>query len=108
MEEKTRTRGAYDAAVESLAKFCEEEAGMEAEILTDRYPFRVRYTPSGQVTIDGEAAKGEITVSVGLTTVVSSCIVFTMPAKTIKKLAALAEKVGDIYYQMFREEAGRC
>ena len=102
----------YDAAVKALNKFCEEQTDLEVVILDDEYPIRVQFLPSTQLTMFSEAnvdESGEVndlTVTVGLNSAVRSTLKFKMDAKLLKKLIKLAENVGNLYYQAYREQEG--
>ena len=102
----------YEAAVEQLLKYCDENTELTPVIIDEAYPFCVQFIPNPQQTIFGNEnvdENGEIndmTVTVGLTTTVKSTLKFKMDSKQLKKLIKLAESTGRIYYQAFREEAG--
>ena len=102
----------YEAAVEALHKYCDKETDLSAVILDEVYPFRVQFLPDLQQTIfgnenvDEDGVINDLTVTVGLTTTVKSTLKFKMDSKQLKKLIKLAETVGNLYYQAFREEAG--
>lgn len=102
----------YDAAVKALKKFCEDHTDLEPYILDDEYPIRVQFLPSSQMTlfgnenIDENGEVNDLTVTVGLSSAVRSTLKFKMDSKLLKKLIKLAENVGTIYYQAFREQDG--
>lgn len=102
----------YEAAVESLQKFCEKETEVMPNILDDGYPVRVQFIPKPQLSVFGNENVDEngefndLTVTVGLTTAVKSTLKFKMDSKLLKKLIKLAETVGSLYYHAFREEQG--
>ena len=102
----------YDAAVKALKKFCDEHTRLEPCILDDEYPIRVQFVPSSQLSlfgdenIDENGEVNDLTVTVGLTTTVKSTLKFKMDSTLLKKLIKISEKVGRLYYQAFREEAG--
>lgn len=106
-----RARRAYDSAVDDLRKFCEDNTELSVLILDDHYPIRVQFIPEAQTSlfgnenIDETGEVNDLTVTVGLSTSVTSSLKFKMPAKLLKKLIRLAEKVGTIYYHAFREAA---
>ena len=108
----TPAQSHYEMAVSDLHKYCEKETDLMAVILDEVYPFRVQFIPDSQYAIFGEAnvdENGEIndlTVTVGLTTTVKSTLKFKMDSKQLKKLIKLAETLGHLYYQAFREAAG--
>lgn len=108
----TPAQSQYEAAVNDLKKFCEDNTDLEAYILDGDYPIRVQFIPKPQLTIfgnDNVDEYGEIndlTVTVGLSTSVKSTLKFKMDAKLLKKLIKMAEKVGSIYYLAFRETEG--
>ena len=56
--------------------------------------------------VDENGEINDLTVTVGLSTTVKSTLKFKMDSKLLKKLIKLAEKVGTLYYQAFRESAG--
>ena len=109
---KNDAQKCYDQAVELLHKYCEKETDLAAVILDEVYPFRVQFLPDPQqaffgnenVSEDGEI--NDLTVTVGLTTTVKSTLKFKMDSKQLKKLIKLAEALGHLYYQAFREAAG--
>lgn len=102
----------YDAAVKDLKKFCEDQTDLEAYILDDEYPIRVQFLPSSQMTlfgnenVDENGEVNDLTVTVGLSSAVRSTPKFKMDSKLLKKLIKLAENVGRLYYQAFREQEG--
>lgn len=102
----------YDAAVKDLKKFCEDQTDLEAYILDDEYPIRVQFLPSSQMTlfgnenVDENGEVNDLTVTVGLSSAVRSTLKFKMDSKLLKKLIKLAENVGRLYYQAFREQEG--
>ena len=102
----------YDAAVKALNKFCEKHTDLEALILDDEYPIRVQFLPNSQISLFGEDnidENGEVNaliVTVGLTSSVRSTLKFKMDSKLLKKLIKLAEQVGHLYYQAYREQNG--
>ena len=102
----------YEAAVEALGKYCEDNTRLVPTILDEEYPFRVRFIPAPQLSmfdVENVNENGEVndlTVTVGLTTTVKSTLRFKMDSKQLKKIIKLAENVGTLYYQAFREEAG--
>ena len=102
----------YMSAVEKLNKYCEESTDLTAVILDETYPFRIQFIPKAQQTlfgydnVDENGEVNDLTVTVGLTTTVKSTLKFKMDSKQLKKLIKLAETVGNLYYQAFREEAG--
>jgi len=102
----------YDAAVKALKKFCDDHTDLEAYILDDDYPIRVQFLPSSQMRLFGEdnvdenGEVNDLTVTVGLSSAVKSTLKFKMDSKLLKKLIKLAENVGTLYYQAFREQEG--
>lgn len=102
----------YEATVDALHKYCEKETDFTAVIVDEVYPFQVQFIPNVQFSIFGDDnvdENGEIndlTVTVGLTTTVKSTLKFKMDSKQLKKLIKLAESLGTIYYQAYREAAG--
>ena len=102
----------YDAAVKALNKFCDDHTDLVPYILDDEYPIRVQFLPDPQQTIFGNEnvdENGEIndlTITIGLTSGVKSTLKFKMDSKLLKKLIKLAENVGNLYYQAYREQQG--
>lgn len=111
-KQQTPAQTMYEAAVESLQKFCEKETEVMPNILDDGYPVRVQFIPKPQLSVFGNENVDEngefndLTVTVGLTTDVKSTLKFKMDSKLLKKLIKLAETVGSLYYHAFREEQG--
>lgn len=112
---KNEAQKHYEEAVELLCKYCDKETDLIAEILANEYPFRVKFSPDYQLSIfdervDTETGEikdpGELTITVGMTTAVKSTLKFKMDSKQLKKIMRLAEVVGNLYYQAFREQAG--
>ena len=112
MKKNNEAQTCYEAAVDALHKYCEKETDLSAVILDEEYPFRVQFLPDMQQTIfgnenvDEDGVINDLTVTVGLTTTVKSTLRFKMDSKQLKKLIKLAEAVGNMYYQAYREEAG--
>ena len=102
----------YESAIDELRKYCEKETDLAVVILDQKYPFRVQFIQDPQQTffgyenVDENGEINDMTVTVGLTTTVKSTLKFQMESKELKKLIKLAEKLGDLYYHAFREEAG--
>lgn len=102
----------YEAAVKALNKFCEEQTDLVAYILDDTYPIRVQFIPIPQFrlfsedNVDENGAVNDLTVAVGLSVAVRSTLKFKMDSKLLKKLIKLAENVGNLYYQAYREQQG--
>lgn len=103
----------YEAAVQSLQKFCEKHTDLTPHIKDKTYPYSVTFIPDSQISMfeddnintdTGEV--GELTVTVGLSTTVKSTLRFRMESSLFKKLIKLAEQVGELYYHAFREEHG--
>lgn len=111
-KQQTPAQTMYEAAVESLQKFCEKETEVMPNILDDGYPVRVQFIPKPQLSVFGNENVDEngefndLTVTVGLSTAVKSTLKFKMDSKLLKKLIKLAETVGSLYYHAFREEQG--
>ena len=109
-KQQTPAQTTYEAAVDSLQKFCEKETELIPSILDDGYPIHVQFIPKPQLTvfgnenIDENGEVNDLTVTVGLTTSVKSTLKFKMDSKLLKKLIKLAEMVGSLYYHAFREE----
>ncbi len=101
-----RAQLTYEAAAEALLKFVETYTDMGAEILTEKYPFSVHFTPNEQITMfDTEGELNDLTVTVGISTSVKSNLKFKMDAGLLKKLIRLSEKAGSLYYIAYREGA---
>lgn len=109
---KNEAQSYYETAVSDLHKYCDKQTDLIAVILDETYPFRVQFLPDPQQTIFGNEnvdENGEIndlTVTVGLTTTVKSTLKFKMDSKQLKKLIKLAEAIGILYYQAYREQQG--
>ena len=101
----------YEAAVSDLEKYCERETDLYPIILCESYPFRVQFVPApqesmfGNMNIDENGEVNDMTVTVGLSVTVKSTLKFKMDSKKLRKLIKLAEALGHLYYQAFREEA---
>lgn len=110
--DKNVAKTEYDKAVNALKKFCEDHTDLDALILDDEYPIRVQFNPSTQLSLFNEGnidENGEVNalvVTVGLTSAVRSTLKFKMDSKLLKKLIKLAEQVGHLYYQAYREQQG--
>ena len=111
-KQQTPAQTMYEAAVDSLQKFCEKETELLPRILDDGYPIHVQFIPKPQLSvfgnenIDENGEVNDLTVTVGLSTDVKSTLKFKMDSKLLKKLIKLAETVGSLYYHAFREEQG--
>lgn len=109
---KQAAQANYEAAVDALKKYCEDHTDLDVYILDESYPLRVQFIPTAQLNlfgnenIDENGEINDLTVTVGLSTSVKSTLKFKMDAKLLKKLIKLAETVGTIYYQAFRETEG--
>lgn len=110
---ETPAQTTYEAAVQSLYKFCEKQTDLTPHIKDKTYPFSVTFIPDSQISMfeDGNinadtGEVGELTVTVGLSTTVKSTLKFRMESSLFKKLIKLAEQVGGLYYHAFREEQG--
>ena len=110
---ETPAQTTYEAAVQSLHKFCEKQTDLTPHIKDKTYPYSVTFIPDSQISMfeddnintdTGEV--GELTVTVGLSTTVKSTLKFRMESSLFKKLIKLAEQVGELYYHSFREEHG--
>lgn len=98
----------YMASIEALRSFSEEEAGLEVEIFTDKYPIRCVFTPSmnaRQVTLDTEPDEneGKLVISLGLKTEIENSLQFSIEASVLKKLLRISEKLSYLYYHSFCE-----
>ena len=102
----------YRQAEKALRKFCDENTDLELHVLDGQYPISLQFVPTSQLNlvgnenIDENGEVNDLTVTVGLTTTVKSTLKFKMDSKFLKKLIKLAETVGQLYYQAFREEQG--
>lgn len=109
---KNAAKTEYDAAVKALNKFCKDQTDLEAYILDATYPIRVQFLPTSQISlfsednVDENGEVNDLTVTVGLSTCVKSTLKFKMDSKLLKKLIKLAENVGNLYYQAYREQQG--
>ena len=107
---KNAAKTEYDAAVKALNKFCKDQTDLEAYILDNEYPIRVQFLPTSQISlfsednVDENGEVNDLTVTVGLSTCVKSTLKFKMDSKLLKKLIKLAENVGNLYYQAYREQ----
>lgn len=110
-QKKNQAQSEYEAAVNAMKKFCEDNTELDVIIQDERYPIRVKFLPSAQLNffgnenIDENGEINSLTVTVGLSTSVRSTLRFKMNAKLLKKLIKMAENVGAIYYHAFREAA---
>lgn len=101
----------YEAAVADLENYCERECELVPDVRCDSYPFRVSFLPSPQMSLfdDGNVDENgeicEMIVTVGLAVTVKSTLEFKMESGKLRKLIRLAEKLGHLYYQAFREAA---
>ena len=105
-------QASYEIAVEKLTNFCYENTDLTAVILEKEYPFRVQFMPEDQLSlfgnenVDENGEVNDMTVEVGLTTTVKNTLKFKMDSALLKKLIKMAETVGTLYYQAYREAAG--
>lgn len=112
MKNQNAAKTEYEAAIQALEKFCEEQTELTAVIMDDAYPIRVQFLPEYQLSmfgnenVDENGEVNDLTVTVGLTSAVRSTLKFKMDSKILKKLIKLAENVGHLYYQAFREQEG--
>lgn len=112
MNKKTPAQNNYEAAKDKLFQFCEENTELSVIFLDETYPFRVQFIPNTQLSLFGDenvSENGEVndlTVTIGLTTSVKSCLKFKMDSKLLKKLIKQAETVGALYYHAYREAEG--
>ena len=100
----------YDAAVQRLCKFCEDNTELNVIVNDSKYPLCIQFLPNRQLSlfednIDENGSVNEMTVTVGLTTVVKSSLKFKINSDLLKKLIKKAEKLGVLYYHAFRAEA---
>lgn len=102
----------YETLVGELEEYCERETEVCAVVLDEHYPLRVQFVPNPQCSmidhnnISKDGVINDLTVTVGLSTVVESTLNFEMDSKSLKRLMRLAEKLGHAYYQAYREAAG--
>lgn len=112
MLQAERVQREYAGAVERLTKYCEENTDLLPVILDREYPFCVQFIPDQQASlfgnenVDENGEVNDMTVTVGLTTVVKSTLKFKMDSKLLKKLIKMAEALGNLYYHAFRAEHG--
>lgn len=105
-------QASYEIAVEKLTNFCYENTDLTAVIQENEYPFRVQFIPENQLSlfgnenVDENGEVNDMTVEVGLTTTVKNTLKFKMDSALLKKLIKMAETVGTLYYQAYREAAG--
>ena len=102
----------YDAAVERLCKFCQENTELECSVDDSKYPICITFLPNRQLTlfsenVDEDGAVNDMSVIVGLSTKVQNSLNFKMSSDLLKKIIKKAEKVGMLYYHAFRAEADR-
>ena len=98
----------YMASIETLRSFSEEEAGLDVEIFTDKYPVRCVFSPNmnaRQVTLDTDpdANEGKLVISLGLKTEIENTLQFSIEAVILKKLLRISEKLSYLYYHSFCE-----
>lgn len=109
---KTKTRTAFEAARDSLMKYCEAATDYSCEVNEDTYPIKIVFKSMAQRSLfdnnmDEDAAdSGNLTIEVGLDTKVKSTLDFKMDSSLLKKFIKSAEKIAFLYYHAFREEAG--
>lgn len=107
----TVARNTYMSARLDLEAFCEEQVGMQVDVITNQYPVVVKFTPGSQMSIfsdpeeniDENGELNSMTVIVGLTTEVRSNLKFETDSKLLRKLIKKAEDIGELYYQAFVE-----
>lgn len=99
----------YEAAVEKLQDFCEENTDLTPVVITEEYPIRVQFIPDNQISlldnenVDENGEFNDLTIVLGLSTEIKSTLKFKMGSKLFKKLIKLTEKVGRLYYHAYRE-----
>lgn len=96
----------YKQAVNDLQTFCEKETSFVVEIIEREYQMRLRFTPKPQMSLfdlPEQEEDGNITITVGVSTTVTSTMKFNVDAKTLSKLIKLSEAVGETYLHAFRE-----
>lgn len=96
----------YKQAVNDIQTFCEKETSFEVEIIEREYPMRLRFTPKPQMSlfdVPDQEEGGNITITVGVSTTVTSTLKFNIDAKTLSKLIKMSESVGETYLHAFRE-----
>ena len=92
----------FDAAVEELKKFCEENTRFSVEIVENVYPLEVRFYPiQTQMSMfekkDEPIEKGYVSVICGLEPTVRIGIKLEIGNALLKKLVNKAENVGVLY-----------
>lgn len=114
MEEKFTMYAVDDAlaAIADLKKYCENEAGFEAEISTSVYPVEIILKPTAEQLdlLDGDAKSsfngdGNIVIVAGIETKLASTLQFKMPAGVLKKILSKSAKVATLYLHAFRAAA---
>lgn len=112
MNKNTPAQNNYKTAKDKLFQFCEDNTNLSVLFLDETYPFRVQFIPNTQQSLFGDenvSEDGEVndlTVTIGQTTTVKSCLKFKMDSKLLKKLIKQAETVGSLYYHAYREAEG--
>lgn len=113
MEEKCTMYAVDDAlaAIADLKKYCENEAGFEAEISTSVYPVEIILKPTAEQLdlLDGDtkpfSGDGNIVIVAGIETKLASTLQFKMPAGVLKKILSKSAKVATLYLHAFRAAA---
>ena len=106
---KRKAQIEYEAAVEKLQDFCEENTDLTPVVITEQYPIRVQFIPDNQISllgnenVDENGEFNDLTIVLGLSTEIKSTLKFKMGSKLFKKLIKLTEKVGRLYYHAYRE-----
>lgn len=101
----------YTSAVKDLKKLCKENADLSVVIDEREYPIRIRFFPDPEQiqmiadNVDDSGEVGEMVVTVGLSTTVTSTLKFKMNSKILKKIIRGAERVGATYYHVYRAAA---
>ena len=102
----------YSEAVKELQHFCEDNTDLNFVILDERYPFTIQFVPNMQIdlfvnneNINENGEINDMTVTVGLDTVVNSNLKFSMDAAMLKKIIRMVEKIGNLYYHSYRAQA---
>lgn len=103
-----KARTEFESTRNTLMQYCEVACGYECEVKEETYPIRVVFKPMpkesllDKITIE----PGELVIEVGLDTKVTSTLKFKMDSALLKKFIKSAEKIANLYYHAFREEAG--
>lgn len=103
-----KARTEFESTRNTLMQYCEVACGYECEVKEETYPIRVVFKPMPKESLLDEITiePGELVIEVGLDTKVTSTLKFKMDSALLKKFIKSAEKIANLYYHAFREEAG--